>query len=480
MARTGAQYLEGLKDDREVWLGAERVGDVTSHPALQGAAGSVADLYDLQHEAADVCLVTNPDDGEPMNASHIVPRCAADLQKRHASVERIAQTSLGILGRSPDYLNVTFAGFAGLAHIWAANGNDRGAANLVAFQKEVAARDLCLTHAIIHATVDKKLGDLASGGGEIALHKVEATANGILVRGARVLATLAPFSDEMAVYPSHTFPNSDPRYALAFSIPMDTAGLKLICRDSFSLPSSAFDHPFSSRFDEQDAFVVFDDVEVPRDRIFVDGDHDICANVMNIGWAANVMQQTSLRAAVKLEFAYQLAVKMVEALNAGNPQTYEMLGEIWSYAELTRSAVKSAEEGAYDWGNGTWLCDERPFRALRPMLPKWFARVNEIIKLLGAHNLLTTPTAAQLAEPSLRPFIDKYLQGAAGTSAEERSRIFRTAWDFVGTALGSRVELYERFYLASAPRTFQIAHHVAQKQPGRSRLVDELLARKSE
>jgi 4-hydroxyphenylacetate 3-monooxygenase len=259
-------------------------------------------------------------------------------------------------------------------------------------------------------------------------------------------------------------------------VPMDTPGLRVLCRDSFSLNSNRYDHPFSSRFDEQDAVVIFDNVEVPRERVFLDGQPEIYAKVMAVGWAANAMQQTTIRAMVKLEFAYELATKMVEVINAGGPQTNELLGELWSYYELTRAALRAAEADAREWGNGVWLPDERPFRALRPTLPRWFPRVNEIIKLLGAHSLLTTPTAAELANPALRPLIDRYYPGAKDIPASERIRIFRAAWDFAGTALAGRNELYERFYLASAARTYQMAHAMAQRErQGQPSLLDQVL-----
>ncbi|GIX47349.1 MAG: 4-hydroxyphenylacetate 3-monooxygenase oxygenase component [Candidatus Tectimicrobiota bacterium] len=473
MARTGAEYLQGLKDDREVWLGGERVKDVTEHPALAAAARKMAEYYDLHHAAAEVCLMPDPQSGTPMSVSHLIPRSRQDLQRRHACLERIAVWGLGMLGRTPDYLNVTLAGFAGRADIWAQNGNEQGAANLVAYHRELVRRDLALTHTIVHPTVDRRLPDVFAGGGEVALHKVADTEHGILVRGARLLATLAPFADELLVYPGQPIPAEAHRYALAFAIPMNTPGLKVLCRDSYTVPSSAFDHPFSSCFDEQDAFVIFDDVEVPRHRVFLDGDPQIYNRVMNAGWVANIMQQTTIRAQVKLEFAYELACAMAEALGDDSPRTREQLGEIWTYAELTRAALCAAEAGAREWGNGVWFCDERPFLALRPTLPRWFVRVNDLLKGLGAHNFLTTPRAADFANPALRPLLERYLQGAT-VDAKTRTRLFRLAWDFVGTALASRMELYERFYLASSPRTYQLAHLAAKRQGTRGLLAQLL------
>src|SRR5216684_74187 len=473
-ARTGKEFLQGLKDDRQIWVGGERVRDVAAHPAFAGAARSVAALFDLQHEAAGMCLMPDPETGELINVSHIIPRSREDLLRRHACLERIAEYSVGMLGRSPDYLNVTVAGFAGRADEWAANDNERGAANLVAFQKEIARRDLSLTHTIVQPTIDKARGDVPAPGDEVAPHKVEYTARGILVLGTRGLATLAPFSDELFVYPGAPLAPGTDAYALAFSIPMATPGLKFLCRDSYSVTGNVFDHPLSSRFDEQDAFVIFDDVEVPRDRVFIDANLPVYNSVMTTGWQPNIMQQTSIRAQIKLEFAWGVATRMAEAINAASGTGAEMLGELWSYAEMTRAGVHSAEQEASDWGHGVWFPDGRPFRALRGLLPLWFPRVNEIIRLLGSHNLLAAPTSAQLADPTLRPLIDRLLHGAKDVTAEQRARIFRLAWDFTGSALASRGEQYERFYLASSPRN--LARHLAFTDRSRAdRLVDRFL-----
>jgi 4-hydroxyphenylacetate 3-monooxygenase oxygenase component len=473
-ARTGAQFLAGLKDEREIWVGDERVRDVAGHPALAGAAETLAAVFDLQHASADVCLVPDPETGEPINASHMIPRSREDLQRRRRCLERQAEFSVGLMGRTPDYMNVTFAGFAARPDEWGRNGNERGAANLVAFQKELARRDLSLTHTIIHPTIDKSKGETPRPGDDVALHKVEDTEHGILVRGARILATLAPFADELAVYPGHPLGPGADAYALAFSIPMSTPGLKFICRDSVSTRRNLFDHPLSSRFDEQDAFVIFDDVEVPRERVFIGANLEPYNAVMATSWAPNIMQQTMIRAQTKLEFAWGLAMRMVEAIGADSPASAQQLGEIWGYAELTRAAVRTAEHEAVEFAPGVFFPALGPLQALRAALPGWFPRVNEILRLLGSHNLLAAPTAAQLADPGLRPLVERYLRGAGTVSAERRARVFRLAWDFVGSGLASRNEQYERFYLASGARNHQLAHLFADKARAQ-RLVDRFL-----
>lgn len=474
-ARTGAEFLKALKGKRAIWVGNDRVTDIVEHREFRGAARALAAVFDLQHAAAEVCLMPDPETREPINISHMITRSRADLERRHACLERISEFTVGVMGRTPDYMNVTFAGFAGRADEWSISGNERGAANLVEYQKFLARKDISLTHTLVHPTIDKALGDVPAPGNDVALHKVADTEHGILVRGARILSTLAPFADELAVYPGYPLKEGADDYALSFCIPMDTPGLKFICRDSCARAGNVFDFPMSSRFDEQDAFAIFDNVEVPRDRLFIDANWDVYNAVMATSWWPNIMQQTMIRAQTKLEFAWGLATMMAEAINDDRPQTRQMLGEIWTYAEFTRAAVRIAEVESHEYGNcGAWFPKYEPLAALRAALPLWFPRVNEIIRLIGSHNVLAAPTRAQLDDPELRPLIDRYLRGAKDVTAEDRARLFRLAWDFTGSALGSRNEQYERFYLGSSARCYDAAQTIPAQDRAR-RLVDRFL-----
>jgi 4-hydroxyphenylacetate 3-monooxygenase oxygenase component len=473
-ARTGKEFLKGLRGAREVWVDGERVSDVVDHPKLRGAAQALAEVYDLHHKHADICLMPDPETGEAIPVSHMIPRSRADLARRGKALRQVAEYSMGLMGRTPDYMNVTFAGFAGRPDEWGMNGNEAGAERLIAYQKFLRRGDISLTHTIVQPTIDKATGDAPSPGNAHALHKIADTEHGIVVRGARVLATLAPFADELAVYPAAPLPEGADAYALAFCVPMGAPGLKFLCRDSVSAPAGRFDHPLSSRFDEQDAFVIFDDVEVPRDRVFIDCNRAVYNKVPTTSWSPNIQQQTMIRASTKLDFAWGLALRMAAAINAQDPETMRMIGEIWAYAEFTRAAVATAEAEAREWPSGLWTSASSPLHALRAMLPLWFPRVNEILRLIGSHNVFATPTAAQMADKDLRPLIDRYLPGAKGMAAEERIRIFRLVWDFAGSALASRNEQYERFYLASSPRN--LARHLVFTDRSRAdRLVDRFM-----
>jgi aromatic ring hydroxylase len=412
-ARTGQQFLDGLrKTPRQL---------------------------DRQHRFAAECLVPDPVTGEPINISHAFPRSVEDLKRRNRGLSRIAEATVGLMGRTPDYMNVKFASFAARPSFWAGpdQRNARGAENLVRFQKRLAREDVSLTHTIIQPTVDKAT-DAKLTGNRVALQKIGDTAGGIVVRGAKVLATLAPFADELAVYPSQPLPPGADAFALAFSVPVDAPGLIFLCRDSASAPGAhPFDRPLSSRFDEQDAVVIFDDVEIARDRVFLDGDVEIYNGIGRSGIRDNMTNQSTLRALTKLEFAYGLATRMAEAINDQSPATLEMLGELSSYVEVTRSAV---------------------------------------LLSAGSHNLLPTPSRAQLDDAQLRPLLDEFLGGAGGVDVERRAALFRLAWDFVGSGLGGRNVLYERFYLTSASRN-RINTHLNHVDRTRAcELVDSILA----
>jgi aromatic ring hydroxylase len=469
-ARTGEQFLEGLRGDkRELWLGSERIDDATTHPALAGGARAIADVFDVQHKYADDCLMPDPETGEPINVSHMIPRSLDDLLRRRRGLERISAATVGMMGRTPDYMNVTFAGFAGRWKDWvgADGSNARGADNLVQFQKRLARADISLTHTLVHPTVSRAK-EMQILGNPVPMHKVGETGDSVIISGARILATLAPYSDELAVYPG--FPlieDGTDDYALSFSIPMDTPGLIFLCRDSTLTPESdRFDRPMSTRFDEQDAFVIFDEVEVPKDALFIDCNRELYNTVMAISWWPNIMQQTTVRALTKLEFAYALACRMAAAVGDESDITTDMLGELACYVEMTRNAIVASEQLCRDYGDGVVFPDDRALHPMRSLLTEWIPRAMEIIMLIGSHNLLATPSRVMLDDERLRPLIDVYLDTANEDGAEARAALFRLAWDFVGSGLGSRVELYERFYLGSRTRNRKMMHISSQETTG--------------
>ena len=424
----------------------------------------------------------DPESDELISVSPLMPTSRDDLQRREVAFARIAELSMGVMGRTPDYMNATFAGFAQDRHRWvgAETTNEEGFENLLAFQKRLRRDDVSLTHTIVNPSIDKATDEQFANHPPVPLHKVRETKDSIIVCGGRTLATLAPFADESAIHPGRPLPpDAPPEYALSFTVRLDNPGLLFLCRDSGTRTLPPFDAPFSSRFDEQDAYCIFDNVEIPKSDVWINGKPEIYNSVMFTSpWWPNIMQQTTVRALTKLEFAYSLATRMAELVNDASDSTAEQLGEIQTYVEMTRAALVAGAADMTTWEDGNVTLNARYLHPMRSLLPLWFVRVNDIFKEVGGGKMLAAPSRGQLDDPHVAALLDIYLPGAKGVTAEERAAVFKLAWDFVGSTFGGRNELYERFYLGPT-NTNRLMSHRLYSAPNRERgnyLVDKFLA----
>lgn len=454
--RNGQQYLAGLREmQREVWLGGERVSDVTRHPGLRGGAQAIASLYDMQHDPKmrDMMTYVSPKSGERVGLSFIIPRTREDLERRRDMMLAWARKTCGMMGRSPDFMNVTYAAWAGAAKYFAA-GRPEFAENMVRYYEYIRENDLTLTHALINLQKSRTVTGVFNLEEGTALQVVRETDAGVVVRGARILATLGPLADEIAVYSPrmarHTETHSP--FAVSFAIPCDTRGLRFLCRDSFDAGRSHFDQPLSSRFEEMDCIVFFDDVLVPWERVFLLGDVDLLnGTATRTHSSAHSAHQGAAKNLAKCEFVLGIALLMTQALgNAHLPHAEDRIGELMLYAQLTRGAMRAAEADAEvdEWGV---MCpDPLLVESTRNLFMTAYPRMIELLQLLGSSSFLLTPSEADFKGP-LKNHIEQYL-ATDNTGARDRVKLFRLAWDIAGNAFGSRQVLYERFY-ASDPLT---------------------------
>jgi 4-hydroxyphenylacetate 3-monooxygenase len=448
-ARTGAEYLAGLADDREVWIGGARVRDVAKHPAFCRGAQTIAALYDMQHDSRyrDLLTYDSPSSGERVGTAFMTPHSVADVQQRGRAIKLWADASCGMLGRSPDFLNTNLMAFAANAELFA-EGQPWFAENVRRYYEHCRENDLCLTHTLLNPQINRAVGASELPDPYLALGILEQTSDGIILRGARMLATLAPYADELAVFPSTVLKSGpeEERYALAFAVPMATPGLRFICRDAFDSGRSAFDAPLSSRFDEMDAVVVFDDVLVPWDRVFIAGDVELCNNVFRrTNTMPHLIHQFATKNIAKCEFVLGVALLLVETIAVeGFQHVQEKLAEMILYLESMRALVRAAEADTMIGENGVAYPAAMPLAAARNLMPRYYPRMIEILQLLGASGFMATPSEADF-EAQVGPELDRYFQ-AARADARARVRLFRLAWEVAGSGFGSRQVLYERFF----------------------------------
>lgn len=448
--RTKSQYLTALDDDREVWLAGERVKSVPEHPLLRGAAHSVGDLFELQHDPqhAPVLAYDDPAAGR-VARSHQVPFSAADLQARGDAFRLNAQQSYGMMGRTPDFMNALLTAWNIGADVFGQR-ESAYADNVRNYIKKVADEDLCLTHALINPQVDRSKTAGGLDDPDISLHVVEERDDGIVVSGARLLATLAPLADEivMSLHPGPPLKADEERFAVAFAIPLATPGLRMISRRSLHSDVSVQDLPLTARFEEMDCFVICERVLVPWDRAFVYRDVDIANTALRKTFTAPyAAHQTGHRSLVKLEFGLGLSMAIADTVGIGGfINVQEQIGEIADSVGVMRSAIRGAELAPKPNPNldGTVMPDPEAMLSIRGTFPFVLPRLIEILQRVGASSLINTLDQATIDSP-VGEDVRRYYQARNG-SAQERLDLFKLAWDFTGSAFAGRQTLYERFF----------------------------------
>ena len=466
-ARRGHQVLQRLRErPPAIWYRGEQVKDVTAHPALKGGVETLAKLYDLQWEKADVCLYDSPATGKKVARSFMMPKTHEELASISRAMKVWEDYTFGMMGRVPDYINRAMTGYAAGAPFLAA-ADPRFGANAVRYYEYLRENDLCLTHTLIPPQANRAVSLAKQADPFLAARVKEETGAGIVIRGCRMLATL-PISDEIMVFPSTVLKGAeeDAPYAFGFSIPNDTPGLRFICRESVDYGRSHFDHPLGSRFEEMDAVVVFDDVFVPWESVFLYRDIKRCNEAYaRTGAIVHMTHQVVVKNIAKSEFLLGLASLLVSTIGAEIFQhIQEKLAEIWVNLETMKAFLRAAEADARldEWGVMRPAWD--PLDAARNLFPRLYPRMVEIIQQIGASGLVAMPTEQDLKGP-LSEDIKKYYQ-AARAEAFDRIPLFRLAWDASLSAFGSRQVLYERFFFGDPVRMASalVTGHNAQIQ----------------
>lgn len=454
-AKTGKQYIERLqKANNNVYIHGERVKDVTAHPAFKNVIQSMAKLYDLQYEKADKMLYTSPSSGEQVGMTFLQPKSIDDLIVRREAITEWAKVSGGMMGRSPDYLNAEVMAM-GAAYDFFSEGDPLLVENAKNYYEYARENDISLTHTLIHPQVNRAKAQHEQKDANVALHLVEKNKDGIIVDGIRLLATQGGITDEILVFPSTVKKAGelDDPYSLAFAIPNNTPGLKFISRESFDYGKNQWDHPLSSRFEEGDAIVSFENVFVPWNRVFVCGNSSICNRTFReTNAVVHMAHQVVAKNIVKTEFLLGLALSVMDAIGIDQFQHVQDKGtEIMLTLETMRSHLYRAEHNAKLDKWGIMTPDYAALDAARNWYPRVYPRLVEILRILGASGLMGIPTQADFQNEDIGQLIHRGLQGK-NLEGYERVQLFRLAWDMTMSAFGNRQMHYEYYFFGDPIR----------------------------
>lgn len=434
MSRSGATYRAELSDGRHVHLDGAEV-DVPTHPAFAGIVETVAGLVDRSAEPD--LRACDPD----VAWWWVTPRSVDDLAARRMASERLAEETGGFVGRGPDHVASFFAGFAGQAEVFGPK-----AEAVRAFRDRAAAADLFVSYVIIPPSIDRARA--AQDGRPSQLRVVDEGPDGIVVDGTMILGTATAVADWLFVSCIPPLRPGQEDHALSFVVPVATEGLRIHCRRPYSAATSVFDAPFASRFDETDAVVVFDRVEVPADQVF------ICRDIETTGaqfhaTAAHTLGnlQAQVRLMVKLRLLVGLASRIVEVSGAGSSAgALDALAELAALAGSVEAHVLAAEHGARLDEAGVMVPDKRFLYGAMSRQAELYPRALHLLRELTSSQAIDLPSSVlaidhpDLADHATSPDV----------GAEERIKLYRLAWDLIGTEFAGRHHQYEMFY-AGAP-----------------------------
>ena len=446
---TGEEYLESLRDGREVWIYGQRVDDVTTHPAFRNTARMIARLYDALHDPEKQKTITTTTDTGNGGITHRFYKPWKDADELVAARDAIAAWSrltYGWVGRSPDY-KAAFLATLGANTEFYEPYQDNARYWYKKTQEEVSY----VNHAIVNPPVDrnKPLDEV----GDVYMHVEEERDDGLIVTGAKVVATTSTLTQYIFIGHNGALPIKTRPFALVCMVPMSTPGVKLFCRPSYEMTAATmgtpFDYPLSSRVDENDSILVFDKVLVPWENVLSYGDPDKVNHFFpGSGFLPLFMFHGCTRLAVKLDFIAGLLLKGVEATGTKDFRGVQAnVGEVLAWRNLFWGLTDAMARTPTPWTNGYVLPNLEYGLAYRVMASMAYPKIKEIIENVMASALIYMPSSSlDFNSPEIRPYIDQYVRGSNGYTAEERVKLMKLLWDAIGTEFGGRHELYERNY----------------------------------
>ena len=450
--RTGDQYLAGLRDDRQIWHDGKRIDDVLTQPGLRNTALTVAQYYDMQNNPALQDLMTyETPDGDRAHLSFIEPRSVDDLRRRGAAFAAWAEVTGGVMGRAPDYMNACMMAVGNNQHAWGKNDPEMGK-HAYDIYLHCRRNDVCMTHTFVNPMVDR-FTPLADQEPYINAGVVERNEDGIIVSGARMVGTFAPFADENLSFGSPMV--IDPRediYALGFQADVASPGLKWICRDILDPEKPHFDRPLSTRFEEMDAIAVFDNVFVPWEKVFICKDIEVHNGALgSMRFMPSLGHHVVVKNVAKTRFLFGLAHLLAESSQVSKfINVQDRLGDVLMWLQTMESIAIAAVEGAeLNPDNGLYYANNAAVNAALRLYPEVYPRIIDHLYQLGGGGYVSIPQEATLEVADLA--IDKYYRGATA-EAKDKVALFRLAWDLVGSGWGGRQELYERFFFGDTQR----------------------------
>jgi 4-hydroxyphenylacetate 3-monooxygenase len=447
--KDGRQHIESLRDNRQIYIDGELVESHVDHRAFRNSVHSAAAMYDFQALPENIERMTfpSPRTGARVNRMWQLPTSYAELVERRKALESWANLSCGFFGRSPDHVASALSGMYMGMDLFQRHG-ERYARALSEYFEYARDRDLYLTYAIVNPQADRSKSTSEQADQFVAAGVVDEDREGITIKGAKMLATGCPMANEVMIASIQPLKAGEESYSFTAMVPLNAKGLKLLSRKSFEAAAvSQFDNPLSYSFDENDSLLLLDEVKVPWERVFVHNDVEM-ANAQWHSIPTHVYQnyQCQIRLSVKMRFLLGLARQITETNGIiGFPAVRETLGQMAAEASMVEGLVESMEIGGSMYGKYFVPNNNRLYSAnvlTQQLYPKFMHTLRE---LAGGGMIMLPSSVSDFANPEIARYIQK-TQYSPATDSVGRVKLFKLAWDAVGSEFGSRHLQYEMFY----------------------------------
>jgi 4-hydroxyphenylacetate 3-monooxygenase len=441
-----------LRDGRRIIIDGRPVTDVTVHPAFAGVCRTIAGLYDRIAAEPETLAYQPPGGGEPAFIAHRVPRSSEELRRRRLGLARTADVTYGLVGRGPEHVASFIAGFASAPDVFA-RGGQSFAANVERFHRRARDEHLYVTYTIIPPQIDRS----RTAGGQAEPHLAAGVYRerdgGIVIRGAQMLGTASAVSDYVFLSCIHPLQEADRDQAISLVVPAAAPGLRMYLRRGYAAGQpSVYDYPLSTRFDETDALVVFDDVFVPWEDVFVYRDVAL-VRAQFFETPAHVLgnHQAQVRLVTKTKFLAGLALRIARANGVERlPPVQTQLGELAALAAVVEGMVLASESAAVEDARGHVLPHRRFLYGAMGLQAQLYPRMVHLVRELAGGGLLQVPSSVhEFTNAETAVDIRRFIQ-SPGLKAEDRVKLFKLAWEMVGSEFAGRHQQYEMFY-AGAP-----------------------------
>jgi 4-hydroxyphenylacetate 3-monooxygenase len=474
MLKTGKDHLEQLRDGRIVYIGSEKVTDVTSHPAFRNAARSIAAIYDMKCAPQNRDAMSYEDKGERYSAYFLPARSKADLEKRTGLHRAIANMSYGHLGRSPDHVSSFVTGMSTDPSVFG-----KYADNLVRYYEYMRKNDTYACYAVIPPQAARNPEFYVKQNLPIpTLRVVREDDDGVVISGMKMLATGAVFSNDIWI--GNLIPLAPTQLAesITCAVPVNAKGLTLWSRKPFERDAQVeFENPLAHRFDETDSMVMCEDVKVPWEKVFVHNDA-VLAREIYIKTPAHCYgnHQSNVRFHAKMQLLVGVASRVAQASGADQiPAVRETLGRLCALEAALGGMIAGQIQDAEDWPAGFKTFNRRYMYAALNWCTEGHSAIIDILRELCGGGVFQMPAdISVMSDASMRSDFETFWQ-TPQLGAVERMKLFKLAWDLVGSEFAGRHQQYEKFY---AGASFIIRNHNYREAPWDEyhKVVDELMA----